>query len=173
MLGILGLPTWSPYVVGVGIGLLVCLSFLISDRPIGCSTAFVKTCGLIEKAFRGKDVEKTEYYREIRPAIDWQFMILPGIIAGAFISSLLSGVFRLEWIPPLWDRTFGQDVYFRVAVAIVGGLLLGIGARWAGGCTSGHGISGNLQLSVSSMVSAACFFIGGILTAMTLISMGG
>jgi hypothetical protein len=42
---------------------------------------------------------------------------------------------------------------------------LGLGARWAGGCTSGHGISGTLQLAVSSWVAAGCFFAGGILTA--------
>lgn len=173
MLGVFGLSTWSPYVVGVAIGLLVCVSLVLSDRPIGCSTGFVKTCGLIERLFRGKDVEKTEYYREILPKADWQFMILPGIVIGAFLSSVLSGVFRLEWIPPLWQATFGAGVYLRVGVAILGGILLGIGARWAGGCTSGHGISGNLQLSIGSMVSSACFFAGGILTAMALISPGG
>jgi uncharacterized membrane protein YedE/YeeE len=53
----------------------------------------------------------------------------------------------------------------RVAVALLGGVLLGIGARWAGGCTSGHGISGTLQLAVSSWIAAACFFIGGIAAA--------
>ena len=41
-------------------------------------------------------------------------------------------------------------------------------ARWAGGCTSGHGISGTLQLAVSSWIAAGCFFIGGIATAMLI-----
>jgi len=82
-------------------------------------------------------------------------------------------VFSPEWIPPLWEATFGDNVVLRIAVALPGGILLGLGARWAGGCTSGHGISGNLQLSVASMVSSACFFIGGILTAMGLMSLGG
>lgn len=173
MLGFLGIPTWSPYIVGVAIGLLVCLSLVISDRPLGCSTGFVKTCGLIERIARGKNVENTEYYREIPPRVDWQFTILPGIVIGAFISSFTSGVFSPEWIPPLWDATFGDSITLRVGVALLGGILLGIGARWAGGCTSGHGISGNLQLSVGSMVSSACFFIGGILTAMGLMSLGG
>lgn len=173
MLGFLGLATWSPYIVGVAIGLLVCLSLIISDRPLGCSTGFVKTSGLIERIFRGKNVEKTDYYREIPPRVDWQFTILPGIVIGAFISSILSGVFELEWIPPLWEVTFGNDIGLRIGVALLGGILLALGARWAGGCTSGHGISGNLQLSVGSMVSSACFFIGGILTAMGLMSLGG
>jgi uncharacterized membrane protein YedE/YeeE len=45
---------------------------------------------------------------------------------------------------------------------------MGFGARWAGGCTSGHGISGVLQLAVSGLISAACFFAGGIATAFLL-----
>ncbi|NLG27672.1 MAG: YeeE/YedE family protein, partial [Chloroflexi bacterium] len=55
-----------------------------------------------------------------------------------------------------------------VVVALVGGVFLGLGARWADGCTSGHGISGTLQLAVSSWISAICFFIGGIVTAYIL-----
>jgi len=50
----------------------------------------------------------------------------------------------------------------------VGGVILGMGARWAGGCTSGHGISGTLQLAVSSWLAVICFFIGGIVTAMVI-----
>jgi uncharacterized membrane protein YedE/YeeE len=46
--------------------------------------------------------------------------------------------------------------------------LLAYGARLAGGCTSGHGISGALQLSVSSWIALACFFIAGVATAMLL-----
>jgi hypothetical protein len=45
---------------------------------------------------------------------------------------------------------------------------MGIGARWAGGCTSGHGISGTLQLAVSSWLAVLCFFAGGVATAMIL-----
>ena len=45
---------WSPYAVGIGIGILSWLSFLISRKPIACSTSFAKTSGMIEKLFRGK-----------------------------------------------------------------------------------------------------------------------
>ena len=48
------------------------------------------------------------------------------------------------------------------------GVLLGFGARWAGGCTSGHGISGTMQLAVSSWISAICLFVGGIVMAQLL-----
>ena len=43
---------------------------------------------------------------------------------------------------------------------------IGFGARWARGCTSGHGLSGTMQLAVSSWLAVACFFIGGTITAM-------
>ena len=53
----------------------------------------------------------------------------------------------------------------RLLAAFVGGLLMAFGARLAGGCTSGHGISGTLQLSVGSWIAVICFFIGGIAVA--------
>jgi uncharacterized membrane protein YedE/YeeE len=58
--------------------------------------------------------------------------------------------------------------FARWIVAFIGGIVMGIGARWANGCTSGHGISGTLQLAVSSWLAAICFFIGGIVTAMLI-----
>ncbi len=54
----------------------------------------------------------------------------------------------------------------RWLVALAGGLLMGFGARWAGGCTSGHGISGTMQLAVSGWVAAIGFFVGGMASAM-------
>lgn len=160
--------TWSPYVAGAGIGVLVCLAFLLSNRPIGCSSGFVKADGLIEKTIRPSHVEKEEYYREIVPEVDWAFMIIPGIVIGAFISSMLSGQFHFILVPTTWSATFGNTPVLRVIIAILGGAFLGFGARWAGGCTSGHGISGSIQLSLASMITAACFFAGGIATAMFL-----
>jgi len=53
-------------------------------------------------------------------------------------------------------------------LGITGGIIMGIGARWAGGCTSGHGISGTLQLAVSSWLATLSFLVGGIITAMIL-----
>ncbi len=160
--------TWSPYLAGAGIGVLSCLAFLLSDRPIGCSLAFVKARGLIGKALNAKKVNAMEYYQEIVPRIDWALMIIPGVIIGAYISVLLSGQFHLLWVPTLWEKTFGPDPLLRVLVALAGGILLGFGARWAGGCTSGHGINGSIQLSLASIVSAGCFFAGGIAVALLL-----
>ena len=159
---------WSPYVVGIGIGILSWLTFLLSDRTIGCSTPFARFSGMIERLFRGDQVLKRPYFIKFVPAIGWDSMLVLGILIGAFLSALLFGQCQLQWVPDLWQQTFGNTPLLRLVVALVGGVLMGIGSRWAGGCTSGHGISGTLQLAVSSWLAAICFFIGGIATAMLI-----
>jgi uncharacterized membrane protein YedE/YeeE len=56
----------------------------------------------------------------------------------------------------------------RLLTALIGGIFLGFGARWAGGCTSGHGISGTLQLAVSGWLAVCAFFAGGAAVAFLL-----
>ena len=76
---------------------------------------------------------------------------------------MVSQVYRRWTCVPL-----ARSAALRAFAALIGGVFLGFGARWAGGCTSGHGIGGTLQLAVSSWISAVCFFIGGILMAQVL-----
>ena len=166
------LPRWPAMVVGVSIGLLECLTFLLLDKPIGCSTAFARTGGMIERAL-GRPVMEKPYYKLFPPVVDWEWVFVAGIPLGAFLAASLSGEFRLEWVPPLWRQIFGPGVPLRLATAAAGGFLVGLGARWAGGCTSGHGISGSLQLAVSSWLASAAFFAGGILSARLLFSLSG
>jgi uncharacterized membrane protein YedE/YeeE len=157
--------SWSPYIVGAGIGVLIWTTFLLSDRPLGCSTAYAKTAGMVESAISRKKSEAMPYYQKFTPTADWQWMIVIGVLTGAFLSAYLSGTFTLLIVPPVFAATFGTDPVIRSLVALLGGILMGMGARWAGGCTSGHGISGTLQLSLASWVAALCFFAGGILVA--------
>lgn len=173
MLDVLSEPSWSPYLAGAGIGVLVCMALLLSDRPLGCSTAYAKASGLISRALSRQAVDKSPYYRLIPPAFDWPFMVIPGILIGSFASAVLSGTFRPAWVPYLFASAFGGSVLVRMPVAVAGGILLAIGARWAGGCTSGHGISGSIQLALSGFVAAACFFVGGIVTAFVLFGLAG
>jgi uncharacterized protein len=159
---------WSPYIVGAGIGVLSWLTFLLSDKPLACSTSFAKVAGMIEKVFRGDRVNERPYYCEFTPNVDWGVMLVIGLFFGALVSTLLSHSFSVNWVPTVWAAHFGGSPVLRWAGALVGGVLLGFGARWANGCTSGHGISGTLQLTASSWLAAACFFIGGIAVAMLL-----
>jgi uncharacterized membrane protein YedE/YeeE len=50
-----------------------------------------------------------------------------------------------------------------IALLFVGGLLIGFGTRYAGGCTSGHAISGLSDLQLPSLIAVIGFFIGGLL----------
>jgi uncharacterized protein len=159
---------WSPYAVGFGIGILSCISFLISNRPIGVSTAYAQTSGMIGRLVVGSRIDRMPYYRSVKPEIGWEWMLALGVLLGAWLSAGLSGDLRIEPVPPLWVSEFGPNAAWRWCVAAVGGFLLGVGSRWAGGCTSGHGISGTLQLVASSWLAVVCFFIGGIATAFAL-----
>jgi uncharacterized membrane protein YedE/YeeE len=161
----IALVTWSPYIVGAGIGILIWTVFLLSDHPLGCSTGISRMAGMLECGLSGGKAKEMPYYKKFVPCVDWYWMLLIGIIIGAFLSSYLSGTFAIVSVPGAFAAAFGTNAVLRLAVAIVGGILIGIGARWAGGCTSGHGISGTLQLALPSWVAAACFFIGGILVA--------
>lgn len=159
---------WSPHAVGIGIGILSWLAFVLSDRPIGCSTAFTRSSGMLERLLRGTKTMERPYYRSFPPHVDWEWMLVAGAFVGAFLSARLSGSFAVSVVPATWAASFGGLPLPRLAVALAGGVIMGFGARWAGGCTSGHGISGTMQLAVSGWIAAAGFFAGGILTATLL-----
>lgn len=156
---------WSPYIVGILIGLLNIATLLVSGKFLGASTSYVNTSGMISSFFNKSKTEKNEYYKLKAPKIDWGWMLVLGIIIGAFISSLLSNTFEIVFVPNLWLTHVSSSILIRILVALSGGVIMGFGARWAGGCTSGHGISGASQLSITSWVAAICFFIGGIIAA--------
>ena len=159
---------WSPYVVGAGIGVLSWLTFLISKKPIGCSTTFARASGVLRRWVQGEQVGEMAYYKRLGLRVDWQWMLVVGIFVGALLSSLASGDFALSWVPGIWAARFGQAPLPRLLTALVGGVFMGLGSRWAGGCTSGHGISGTLQLAISGWISAIFFFVGGIIAALLL-----
>lgn len=156
---------WSPYVVGALIGLLNLSAMLLSGKPLGASTSFVQVSGMVLKLFNRDAVEKNAFYQKTSLTVDWGFMLVIGILLGSFLSAMLSGDFRIEFVPTMWANEISESFFIRFLVAIFGGTVLGIGARWAGGCTSGHGISGASQLSLISWSAAISFFIGGILSA--------
>jgi uncharacterized membrane protein YedE/YeeE len=164
----LSMVRWSPYAVGIGMGIVSWLALFLSDRTIGCSTPFAQLSGMVERWFRGDRVKDKPYFLKYPPVVDWGFMLLVGVVIGSFASSVFSGRFQPEWVPQRWATAFGTAPVPRLIVAFIGGVLMGVGSRWAGGCTSGHGISGTLQLAISSWVAVIGFFAGGIAAAMLI-----
>ena len=158
-------PAWSPYLVGTLIGVLSMLTFYFSNKPIGVSTAYARIAGIVGKLFARRHTESLDFYQNKEPKVDWEVMLLGGIIVGAFLAAWTGGELTGRWLPPMWVDRFGDAVWLRLAVAFAGGGVMAFGARLAGGCTSGHGISGALQLSVGSWIALLCFFVGGATTA--------
>lgn len=161
----LALKQWSPYIVGVLIGVLNIGALIISKKPLGASTSFLKIGGMFYALLDKERVKSNEYYKMKTPKLDWGVMLVIGIVLGAFISAKLSGDFNLIAIPEMWSKEISNSFLLRFFASMMGGIFLGIGARWAGGCTSGHGISGTSMLSVISWIATICFFIGGIVSA--------
>jgi len=119
---------------------------------------------MLESLIRGKTSDR-DYFRKFKPEIEWQWIMVLGVFIGSFLSAILSGDFSLQAIPSLWSDHFGGGWILRYSAAFTGGVLLGIGSRWAGGCTSGHGISGTLQLTLSSWFAVFVFFSSAIFFA--------
>ena len=155
--------SWSPYVVGAAIGVLSWFAFATADKPLGITTAFENTAALVEKAAVPHVEQTNEYYTAMAkegksPKIDWEWMLVLGVFVGALLSATLSGDRTTEAVPGLWRNRFGGSVTKRLAAAFLGGGLMMFGARLGQGCTSGHGISGALQLAVSSWVFVVVMF---------------
>ena len=166
----LTMKSWSPYVVGAEIGVLSWFAFATANHPIGITTAFENTAALTEKAAAPRMEQSNSYFQKKAdegkpPKIDWEWMLVIGVFAGAWISSRLSGDRTERSVPSLWEWRFGKSTGKRLAAAFGGGALMMFGARLAQGCTSGHGISGALQLALSSWIFVVLLFVAG--TAMT------
>ncbi len=156
---------WSPYLVGTLIGLLSMATFYFSDKPLGVSTAYARLAGLVGNLFSKGHTENLKFYQETKPKIEWDEMLVFGMLVGALIAAVSGGEITAAWVPALWEQRFGPGVVLRLGMAFSGGVIMAFGARLAGGCASGHGISGALQLSVSSWIALVCFFVAAVATA--------
>lgn len=161
-------PRWSPYVAGAGIGVLSWITFGLMHKALGTSTTFVRVAGLIEAIFAPGRVKENPYYAKYLvdgPAVEWQMMLVLGLFFGALLSGTLSRSRVVEYVPGLWAWRFGPSRWLRYLGAFVGGILVLFGARLAGGCTSGHGISGTLQLVLGGWLFLVTLFLAGTATA--------
>jgi uncharacterized membrane protein YedE/YeeE len=165
-------PAWSPYLVGALIGVLSMFTFYFSNKPLGASTAYARVAGMFGTLVAPKHTQSLKYYQDNKPAVDWEVMLVLGIVLGAFLAAWHGNELTGEWLPRMWEARFGDGtIGLRWLAALGGGILMAFGARLAGGCTSGHGISGTMQLSVGSWIAVVCFFVSGIATALLMFRM--
>lgn len=170
---------WRPYLAGALAGVLAVLSVVVSTqllgsgKYLGASTTFARAAGLVEKRVMPAHVADNAYFQKTKVKVDWQMMVVAGILLGAFAASRLDGSFKVERVPPVWSERFGSKVGIRAIGAFLGGVIAMFGARMAGGCPSGHGMSGLMQLSVSGYLAMAGFFGAGVLVANLIYRKGG
>lgn len=124
---------WNPYAAGAVSGIVIASSVWLTGKYAGASTSFVRSAGMLEKLFAPDRVATLEYFSKEAPIVEWQWMFVFGILAGAFLSSIISGAFRLTPLPPMWERRFGPGIPKRALFAVTGGAIAMFGARLADG----------------------------------------
>lgn len=176
MMKLLSKPRWSPYVVGAAIGILSWITFGLMNKALGTSTTFVCVAGLIESLFAPDHVKENAYFSKYiidKPAVDWQMMLVLGLLLGACSRARLANRGKWSVCPNSGrgasGRAGGSVTPGRSSVACSSCSVV----RLAGGCTSGHGISGGLQFALSSWLFFASFFIAGLATAFAIFGREG
>jgi hypothetical protein len=167
---------WPWYVAGPLIGLIVPLLLMVGGRQFGISANLrhlCAACGAGRTAFFNYD-----WWREGA----WNLVFAVGLLLGGFIGVYVLGagtavalseptqqeLARLGitdlsgLVPPQLASWAALGTVGGFATLVVGGFLVGFGARWAGGCTSGHAITGIAALQVPSLIAGASFFAGGL-----------
>lgn len=154
------LPWWLG---GILMSLLLLFTFSVfgADRPIGASTYVPYYAGILF----GMNPEHYTYLKEIEKAGAWEGVMLLGVFVGGFITSVfITKSFRLSVLPTAWKVYKNTSVKSRLIWSFFSGFLLIIGARLAGGCTSGHFLSGMSQTAFSSMI------FGGVVLVTLLVT---
>ncbi|XP_060082978.1 UPF0394 inner membrane protein YeeE-like [Ylistrum balloti] len=145
-------PCWHPYICGTLIGCLQVPLVLIVGETIGGSRCY---CTLMSQGIVNNSMKKlSPYLSKFKNGFAnwWQVIFIVASALGSFLSATASGQYgNVDGVSP-W-------------VASLGGLMITFGARMAGGCTSGHGLSGVGLLNMTSMAAVICIFCGGMVTA--------
>jgi uncharacterized protein len=166
---------WPWYIAGPLLGLTVPLLLFIANKSLGISSVLRQICAACVPA-------KIPFLHYDWRKDSWNLFFVNGILIGGFIGgNLLSSPHKTEYNPQTvqelkeigihdFSGFLPQEIFswdkigsIRTLVFIIlGGFLVGFGTRYAGGCTSGHGLSGLANLQWTSMVALCFFFIGGI-----------
>ena len=174
---------WPWYISGPLIGLMVPLLLYIGNKSFGVSSSFRHTCAACVPS-------RIPYFSyDWKKEGGWNLMLVAGMIAGGYLGGVVfenpepvnlssdtvrtlsgMGITNYSELVPVevfnWDNLLTMP---GILTMVVGGFLVGFGARYAGGCTSGHAITGLSALQRASIIAVIGFFIGGLIVAHILL----
>jgi len=174
---------------GVALGLVFFLAVLLV-KPIGVSTQFVILDGIVADVVNPELVTKTDdgytstnaylaksggkYAKSVANPLNYSFIFVIAMMVGAFLSAMMRGGNGADEnkLPAIHYANFGDTPIKRYAIAFIGGFVVLYGARLAGGCTSGHMMSGMMQTALSGYIFAAGAFAAAVPVAMMMYKKG-
>ena len=168
---------------GIFLGLVFLLAVFIM-KPIGVSTQFVILDGIIWNIFSDDLIDDSadsktgyssknaylnksggKYAKNVAKPSNYSFVFVLSMILGTFLSAKTKGPnpTKLDRVAPeIWRNKFGEQGFKRYLASFAGGVLVLFGARLAGGCTSGHMMSGMMQTSISGYIFALGAFLAAV-----------
>ncbi len=171
---------WPWYVSGPIIGLLVPLMILIGNRSFGISQNLEHICAITQPKFI-----RVGFFKYNWKASAWSLVFASGVLTGGFLAAIILpnpepvlvsaeaqqlfsswGLSAVSSYNP--DEVFGLTLKNSLLL-LVGGVLIGFGTRYAGGCTSGHAITGLSTLQPQSLIAVIAIFMGGIIASRYLV----
>lgn len=150
-------PYLNPYVAGVGLGLVLLVCFVVTGQGLGASGAFGEAASATISAVAPKQATANAYVQSyVQGGAPWIVFEVLGIVVGGALSAVLAGRFKVEIV-----RGPATGVTPRLLAAVAGGVLMGVGAVLARGCTSGQALSGGAMLSAGSWAFMLAVFVAG------------
>lgn len=173
---------WPWYIAGPLVGLMVPALLYIGNKSFGVSSSLRHICAATVPG-------KVAYLRYDWKAEAWNLLFVAGIVAGAYLASTFfanpettaissatsadlaaMGIADQSGLVPASLFNWGAlGSAPGLVLMVLGGFLVGFGARYAGGCTSGHAITGLASLQLPSLIAVLGFFAGGLLTTHALL----
>lgn len=171
--------TWSWYVSGFLIGMIM-LCLIYFGKTFGMSSNLRSLCAMTGVG------NKVSFFDFDWKAQRWNLTVVLGAMLGGFVAvHYMSDVSNVAINPKtiaqlaslgidapngklVPDALFGSQILespYHIFILIVGGILIGFGSRYAGGCTSGHAITGLSNLQLPSLKAVIGFFVGGLIMA--------
>lgn len=152
----------NPYLAGVLLGLLLIATIYITGRGLGASGAIKSYAVTAVETIAPSHTASTKFYKEYSeehtgssPLMNWLVFEVTGVLIGAFLSGLISNRLNLKL-----EKGPCTTTNIRIAGALIGGLLWGVGSQLGRGCTSGAALSGMAVMSTGGIITMFAIFAG-------------